>query len=164
MVVYHNIAYQITTWWGLPRSASRELNRNSLQLPRPTLGNPTDYGQSVKVGRWFTEIGAWRKTSSNFRFGRLCFISSKFPVFQLWCTECLPAGTAAIRNTPNIICSKYWRDSETVGGTAEAPRNKYWQFQDPPYCIQDHTQNAMHQVPAGFRTRRNRFPPSTGSS
>ena len=40
------------------------------------------YSQSGKVGRWFTEIGAWRKTSSNFKFGRLCFNSSKFHVFQ----------------------------------------------------------------------------------
>ena len=46
-------------------------------------------------------------------------MSSKFHVFQLWCTKCSRAGTAAFRNTPNIVCSKYWRDSETVGGTAD---------------------------------------------
>ena len=39
------------------------------------------YCQSEKVGRWFTEIGAWRETSSNFKFGRLCLNSSKFHVF-----------------------------------------------------------------------------------
>ena len=90
------------------------------------------YSQSGKVGRWFTEIGAWRKTSSNFKFGRLCFMSSKFHVFQLWCTKCSRAGTAAFRNTPNIVCSKHWRDSETVGGTADELSPKYRQFQDPP--------------------------------
>ena len=59
-------------------------------------------------------------------------MSSKFHVFQLWCTKCSRAGTAAFRNTPNIVCSKYWRDSETVGGTADELSPKYWHFQDPP--------------------------------
>ena len=161
-------------------------------------------------------------------------MSSKFHVFQLWCTKCSRAGTAAFRNTPNIVCSKYWRDSETVGGTADElspnwvlkyrqfqdppqPRcpkywtaeslspteslsPKYWQFrnaviamptmrfpstgrsqtvegtaewlspkyghfQNPPYCIQNHTENALPQVLTGFRTNRRRggitFPQTT---
>ena len=48
------------------------------------------------------------------------------------------------------FCFKRWRDSETAAGTAESLSTKYWQFQDPPYCIQNHAQNASPQVLAGF--------------
>ena len=125
------------------------------------------YSQSGKVGRWFTEIGAWRTASSNFKFGRLCFISSKFHIFQLWCTKCLPAGTAAFRNTPNILRGHRGIAFTQVlavprltglhsepratffGGTAESLSPKYWQFQDSPDCIQNHAQIALPQVLAG---------------
>ena len=121
-----------------------------------------NYSQSAKVGRWFTGIGAWRKTSSNFKFGRLCFISSKFHVFQLWCTKCFPAGTAAFRNTPSIFAPSTGEIQNRRGHRGRA-------FTQAP-AVPGPTVTALPQVLAGFSTRRNRFPgrnrfpPSTGSS
>ena len=94
--------------WNLknPKPWTLELGAVNPKLYNPGPRTPrtlNPYSQSGKVGRWFTEICAWRTASSNFKFGRLCFISSKFHIFQLWCTKCLPAGTAAFRNTPNIL-------------------------------------------------------------
>ena len=84
--------------------------------------------------------------------------------------------------------------SQTVEGTAESRSPKYGHIQNPPYCIQNHTENALPQVLTGFRNNQrtgeslspkphpqcfgpstggiqnqsmawgNRFPPRTGGS
>ena len=41
--------------------------------------------------------------------------------FQLWCTKCRPAGTAAFRNTPNIFASSAGEIQKQPG----APRNRF---------------------------------------
>ena len=62
---------------------------------------------------------------------------------------------------------QYWQESDS---RTKARRNRfhpsnYGHFQNPPYCIQNHAENALPQVLTGFRTNRRRggiaFPQTT---
>ena len=124
------------------------------------------YSQCGKVGRWFTEIGAWRKTSSNFKFGRLCFISPKFHVFQLWFQSQEPRTwehgvfsvheiskstlRTAFRTTPKMPCPTYWRDSKH-GGIAFPGGMAFPRVLAVPERSYNHAHSALPQVLAGFR-------------
>ena len=44
--------------------------------------------------------------------------------------------------------------SQTVDGTAESRSPKYGHIQNPPYCIQNHAENALPQVLTGFRNNQ----------
>ena len=52
-------------------------------------------------------------------------MSSKFHVFQLWCTKCLLEGTAAFRNTPSFLCF-FAPGTGEIQKQSGAPRNRLY--------------------------------------
>ena len=81
-------------------------------------------------------------------------MSSKFHVFQLWWTKCLPAGTAHSETDPTFFAP----GTGEIQKQSEAPRNRFHSSTGRSSCIQNHSQNALPQVPAGCKTRGIAFP------
>ena len=127
--------------------------------------HPKPYSQSGKVGKWFTEIGAWPKTSSNFLAVYVSFLPSfmsanfGFIVRNLgaWVFSVheMTASTlrTAFRTTPKMPCPKYWRDSKH-GGIAFLGGVAFPQILAVPERSQNHVRNALPQVLAGFRSNQ----------